>query len=132
LARQGQLLPRSLQSISATIDSWIVATDGDRLLGCVSLLCYTSGLVEVRSLAVRESAQGKGIGSRLMQAAIVAAKERQIPALFALTRAVPFFEKFDFRVTDKSFFPEKVWFDCSVCPLVDNCDETAMVLRLDK
>jgi amino-acid N-acetyltransferase len=132
LARQGQLLPRSPQSIAATIDAWIVATTGEQLLGCVSLLRYTSGLVEVRSLAVRESAQGRGIGSRLMHAAIAAAVDRDIPVLFALTRAVPFFEKFGFQTTEKAFFPEKVWHDCSVCPLIDNCDETAMVLRLDR
>ena len=26
--------------------------------------------------------------------------------------------------------PEKVWHDCLHCPLIDNCDETAMVLEL--
>ncbi|MFW6098168.1 MAG: amino-acid acetyltransferase, partial [Chloroflexota bacterium] len=57
-ARRGELLPRSLQSITTTIDDWLVAGDGERILACVSLLRYTSGLVEVRSLAVSEGLQG--------------------------------------------------------------------------
>jgi len=129
-ARLGQLLPRSLRSINSTIDDWLVAVVGGEILGCVSLLRYTSGLVEVRSLAVGENRQGLGIGSKLMQELIIVARKRNIPKLFALTRVVGFFERFGFKVTDKAFFPEKVWHDCQQCPLRDNCDETAVVLDL--
>lgn len=129
-ARLGQLLPRSLQSITATIEDWLVAEDGERILACVSLLRYTSGLVEVRSLAVSEGLQGLGIGSRLMEALLEEAKSRDILTLFALTRAVRFFQRFGFKITERAFFPEKVWHDCRQCPLRDNCDETAVVLDL--
>jgi len=131
-ARRGQLLPRSSQSVSSTIENWIVAEGKGRVLGCVSLLRYTSGLVEVRSLAVDDSLHGLGIGSRLMQALLLTAKHRKIPTLFALTRVVGFFERFGFRVTERAFFPEKVWHDCQQCPLRDNCDETAVVLDLSQ
>lgn len=129
-ARRGQLLPRSLQSITATIDDWLVAGDGEQILACVSLLRYTSGLVEVRSLAVADGLQGLGIGSRLMNELLDVARAREIPTLFALTRAVGFFERFGFGATERAFFPEKVWHDCQQCPLRDNCDETAVVLDL--
>lgn len=129
-ARRGELLPRSLQSITTTIDDWLVANDGERILACVSLLRYTSGLVEVRSLAVSEGLQGLGIGSQLMEALVEEAKARNIPTLFALTRAVGFFQRFGFKITERAFFPEKVWHDCRQCPLLDNCDETAVVLDL--
>lgn len=129
-ARLGELLPRSAKSVYATIDDWLLATAGEKVLGCVSLLRYTSGLVEVRSLAVTEDAQGMGIGSHLMKALLKEAQRRKIPTLFALTRAVGFFQRFDFVITDKAFFPEKVWHDCQQCPLRDNCDETAVVLHL--
>lgn len=129
-ARLGQLLPRSAKSVYDTIDDWLVAIAGDEVLGCVSLLRYTSGLVEVRSLAVAEAAQGMGIGSHLMQALLTEAQKRKIPTLFALTRAVTFFQRFDFAITERAFFPEKVWHDCQQCPLLDNCDETAVVLHL--
>lgn len=139
-ARRGNLLPRSPQSIAATIGDWIVAAvpSGNgpdsweqEILGCVSLLSYPSGLVEVRSLAVQDSAQGLGIGRRLMEALMEEARQRQIATLFALTRVVGFFEQFGFAVTDRHRFPEKVWQDCWQCPLRERCDETAVILELD-
>ena len=129
-ARRGQLLPRTLQSILSTIPDWVVADVDGEIVGCVSLLRYTSGLVEVRSLAVDDRMQGLGIGMRLMQALLVEARARKIPRLFALTRVVGFFERFGFEVTDRAFFPEKVWHDCQQCPLRENCDEVAVVLDL--
>lgn len=138
-ARRGNLLPRSPQSIAASLDDWLVAAASiegdpspeDDILGCVSLLSYPSGLVEVRSLAVHDNAQGLGIGRRLMEALIGEARRRQIATLFALTRVVGFFERFGFAVTDRHRFPEKVWHDCWQCPLRERCDETAVILKLD-
>ena len=65
-----------------------------------------------------------------MAALLIEAERRRVPTLFALTRKVAFFERFVFRVTERDMFPEKVWHDCSQCPLINNCDETAMVLAL--
>jgi amino-acid N-acetyltransferase len=129
-ALKGDVLPRSIQSIYDTIDDWFVAEAGGEVLGCVSLLFYTPELYEVRSLAIQERYQGLGIGRRLMKALIEEAGRRSIPTLFALTRVVGFFERFGFTVTTKYRFPQKVWRDCQQCPLLLNCDETAVVLRL--
>ena len=129
-ARRGNLLPRSPRAIAIGLDDWLVAIGDEGILGCVSLLRYTSGLVEVRSLAVADEVQGNGVGSSLLNALIQEAKHRKIPTLFALTRAVRFFERNGFSTTEKAFFPEKVWHDCNQCPIMDRCDETAMVLHL--
>lgn len=129
-ARRGNLLPRSMQSILSTLDDWFVADVDGQIVGCVSLLRYTSGLVEVRSLAVDDRLQGLGIGGRLMEALLAEAGERGIPRLFALTRVVAFFLRFGFQVTERATFPEKVWHDCQECPLRDNCDEIAVVLDM--
>lgn len=129
-AMQGKVLPRSEAAIEATIADWFVASAGDEILGCVSLLRYSSGLVEVRSLAVSERYRGLRIGSRLMEALLIEARRREVPTLFALTRQVAFFERFGFEVSERAHFPEKVWQDCRLCPLIDNCDETAMILKL--
>ncbi len=129
-AIQGKVLPRSAAAIEATISDWIVAAADDEVLGCVSLLRYTSGLVEVRSLAVEGRYQGLRIGTRLMEALLIEAHNRKVPTLFALTRKVSFFERFDFQVAERARFPEKVWHDCVPCPLFHNCDETAMVLEM--
>jgi len=131
-ALQGDVLPRSTNAVYKTIDDWFVAAAGDEVLGCVSLLDYTSGLVEVRSLVVGDRYRKLGIGSRLLQALLAEARRRRITTLFALTRKVNFFERFGFIVSERKLFPEKVWHDCLHCPLLDACDETAMVWQLSK
>jgi amino-acid N-acetyltransferase len=50
--------------------------------------------------------------------------------LFALTRAVPFFQRFGSTVTEDGPFLEKVWRDCRTCPLRERCTELAVSLKL--
>ena len=130
-ARRGNLLPRPASAIYETIDDWLVAVADEAVLGCVSLLHYPSGLVEVRSLAVADGVRGLGIGGRLVAALLEEARRRGIGTLFALTRVVAFFARFGFVAVEKERFPEKVWRDCWQCPVRDACDETAMVLELE-
>jgi amino-acid N-acetyltransferase len=129
-ARQGQLLPRSEENICASIDDWIVIVQGGRVIACVSLLHYSDALVEVRSLAVDSAYQGQGLGKKIIARLIEEARVRSTHTLFALTRAVPFFESAGFRKTEKIWFPQKVWRDCALCPFLENCDEQAVVLDL--
>ncbi len=130
-ARRGDVLPRSAMSIRDTLDDWLVGEDSDLdIVACVSLLHYTTALAEVRSLVVHDKVKGLGWGRSIVKAIIAQAKLRQIPTLFALTRAVPFFQKAGFAVTAMERFPEKVWRDCVICPMQHNCDETAMMLQL--
>ncbi|VAW40219.1 N-acetylglutamate synthase [hydrothermal vent metagenome] len=129
--RRGDVLPRTAQSIRDTLPDWLVGIDADaELIACVSLLYYSEVLAEVRSLAVVDKVKGQGWGSSLVKAIIAQAKQKQVPTLFALTRAVPFFQKVGFTISSRELFPEKVWRDCHVCPLLNNCDETAVSLHL--
>ncbi len=130
-ARRGGLLPRSEANIRASIDNFLVAELDGRVIGCGSLLPMSANLAELRSLAVDAEIRGGGIGARLVARLIEAARERQFSTLFALTRAISFFEKCGFAVTPKENFPEKVWNDCVACPLLANCDEVAVTLELD-
>src|SRR5512141_2819017 len=91
--REGQLLPRSLEGILLTIDNWIVAEDGGRIVGCGSLTEMGPTLSEVRSLAVAPEYRKHGVGAQIVRALLDEARARDIPTVFALTRAVPFFEK---------------------------------------
>ena len=125
--REGQLIPRSLDSIHESIADWIVAAENNRIIGVGSLVEMGPTLSEVRSLAVMPEYRKFGIGAKLVAALIDLAREREIPTVFALTRAVPFFEKQGFVVTVKDDFPEKVWRDCVVCPVREACDEVAVV-----
>ena len=130
-ARRGGLLPRSEANIRASIDNFLVAELDGRVIGCGSLLPMSANLAELRSLAVDAEIRGGGIGARLVARLIEAARERQFSTLFALTRAISFFEKCGFAITPKENFPEKVWNDCVACPLLANCDEVAVTLELD-
>ena len=129
-ARRGDVLPRTAKSIQETLGNWLVGEQKGQIMACVSLLFYSPKLAEVRSLAVHDALKGQGWGAAIVQALIAEARQRHIPTLFALTRAVRFFEKQGFTVSDKSHFPEKVWRDCLQCPIQHNCDETAVVLFL--
>lgn len=130
-ARRGDLLPRTASSIRDSLPDWLLAKDeAGEVVACCSLYAYSATLAEVRSLAVRDGAKGSGWGSTLLKEIIVEARQRGVVTLFALTRAVRFFERAGFHVSDRLRFPEKVWRDCVSCPLQDRCDETAVVLHL--
>ena len=129
-ARHGQLLPRSAENIRASLRNWLLAEVDGRVVGIGSLLDMSPTLVEVRSLAVLPAYRSYGIGGLLVCDLVERARIRGIPTVFALTRAVPFFERLCFVVTDRARFPEKVWTDCVICPLRERCDEIAVVLEL--
>jgi amino-acid N-acetyltransferase len=129
-ARQGHLLPRSAENIRQSLPNWLVAEVAGVVVGSGSLLEMSPTLVEVRSLAVLPAYRSLGVGALLVNALVERARERGIPTVFALTRAVPFFERLGFVVTATERFPEKVWKDCVVCPLQQHCDETAVVLEI--
>ncbi|MCA9995543.1 MAG: GNAT family N-acetyltransferase [Anaerolineales bacterium] len=129
--QRGDLLPRTPASIEATLDDWLVGVHADGgIIACVSLLFYTPVLAEVRSLAVHDRVKGEGWGSAIVRVLIEEARQRGVPMVFALTRAVRFFQQIGFFVTHKELFPEKVYRDCVQCPIFDNCDETAVIMRL--
>jgi amino-acid N-acetyltransferase len=129
-ARQGHLLPRSAEHIRASLPDWLVAEVDGVVVGIGSLLEMSPTLVEIRSLAVLPAYRSLGVGGLLVGGLVERARERGFPTVFALTRAVPFFERLAFVVTTTERFPEKVWKDCVVCPLQQCCDETAVVLEL--
>jgi len=131
-ARQGHLLPRTAENIRTSLPNWLVAELGGAVVGIGSLVAMSPTLVEVRSLAVLPSYRSYGVGALLVRGLVERARERGVPTVFALTRAVAFFERLGFVITAKERFPEKVWTDCVICPLKDACDETAVVIEFDK
>lgn len=131
-ARLGHLLPRSAENIRASLANWLVAEVGGRVVGIGSLVTMSPTLVEVRSLAVLPSHRRFGVGALVVRGLVEQARARGVPKVFALTRAVAFFERLGFTVTSREHFPEKVWKDCVVCPLQHACDETAVVFELGR
>lgn len=130
-AEKGIMLPRSQQTILSTIDTFVVAEVGGKVVGCGSLCQLGSDLVEIRSLGIMEAYKGQGIGSRLVDFLLEEAKRQGTPKVMALTYEVKFFERNGFQVVSKEIFPEKVWTDCIYCKKQHCCDEIAVLKRLD-
>ncbi len=132
-ARRGGLLPRSPQSIRAAIADFIVAehVDDGAIVACGALAPMSANLVELRSLAVDVRMRGSGLGRRMVEQLVANARLREFSQIYALTRAVEFFQKCGFEIAAKEEFPEKVWHDCVNCPLIADCDEVAVSMDLD-
>lgn len=130
-ADRGIMLPRSPEMLHETLDTFIVAEDDGRLIGCGSLCQLGADLVELRSLGVLEQYKGKGIGGGLVDRLLLEARSRGFTKAMALTYEVAFFEKHGFTIEAKEVFPEKVWRDCLHCRKRYSCDEIAVLKRLD-
>lgn len=131
-AEKGIMLPRSKQALERHIDTFVIAeSEEGRFVGCGSLFKLGKELVEIRSLGVTDGYKGQGIGRKLVDFLTGEAREQEIPKIMALTYEVAFFEKNGFSVVPKEIFPEKVWTDCIHCKKQHNCDEIAVLKRLD-
>ena len=126
----GSVLPRALPELYENIRDFHVYIDEQGVGGCVALHVDMAELAEVRSLVVRESLRGQGIGERLVEAVVNEARWLQIARVYALTRVPGFFVKSGFYTVEKHELPYKVFKDCMHCRLFPGCDEIAMVRDL--
>jgi amino-acid N-acetyltransferase len=101
-----------------------------QLLSCVGLESYGADLAEIRSLAVAEDLQGRGLGARLIEYALEEARRRDIPRVFAVTHAPNFFLRQGFTTVSRQTLTEKIERDCRVCPKRRSCRLTAIVVTL--
>lgn len=127
----GIMLYRSKETLTANIDTFVVAVAHNRVIGCGSLSRLGTDLIEIRSLGVYPEYKSKGIGGLLVDELERAARDTGVPKLMALTYATNFFQRKGFTVVEKEIFPEKVWLDCSTCAKKDRCDEIAVLKQLD-
>jgi N-acetylglutamate synthase-like GNAT family acetyltransferase len=77
-------------------DEFFVAEEKGALVGCCALEIYSQRLAEVRSLAVKQECQGRGIATALVEACLAEAKEKGIHEVLTITGANGFFEKHGF------------------------------------
>jgi len=130
-SKMGNVLPRTEQDITDYISDFKVVLDSNNtVVACGALEHFTEELIEIRSLVVNPTIQGKGLGKLIVNDLIKAAKEHGAQRLMALTYSVGFFTKLGFEVVEKEIFPEKIWSICINCYKFKNCDETAVVLYL--
>lgn len=127
---KGLLLPRSEEEIRRNISHFLVLEEKGRLVSCVGLESYSADLAEIRSLAVAEDLQGRGLGARLIEYALEEARRREIARVFALTHAPKFFLRQGFTSVSRQTLTEKIERDCHACPKRRNCRLTAVVATL--
>ena len=130
-ADQGLMLPRSLSEIYENIRDYFICKKGTQLVACASLHINWADLAEIKSVAVAEDSQKQGMGELMIQACLAEAEKLGIPTIFCLTYQSAFFEKFGFRQLDKMNLPQKVWNECYRCPKFPNCDEVALIYRVE-
>ena len=130
-ADRGDMLHRPIAEVYEAIRDFKVARAGGQVIGCGSLHIMGADLAEIRSLAVVEDAQQKGIGAAIVRSCLDDARTFGLERVFALTYRPGFFEKQGFRLANVMEFPQKVWNECVRCPFFTNCKEVAVVLELD-
>ncbi len=129
-AELGRMLFKSLAQLYETLRDHAVHEENGRVVGVTALAVIWSDLSEVRSLAVDQRHQGRGIGKQLVQWCVQEARRLGVRRVMSLTYEQAFFEKLGFAVVEKDSLPLKVWSDCVRCPKRDSCDEIAMVREL--
>ncbi|MBI5234794.1 MAG: N-acetyltransferase [Deltaproteobacteria bacterium] len=133
-ALEGVMLHRPVSEISEMLRDFFVYGDDGNVLGAAALhICSSDSsgdMAEIRSLAVREDAVGRGIGTALVAACLNEALSLGLKRVFALTYKTGFFTKMGFKVVDKQTLPHKIWQDCVRCAKFPWCDENAVIIEL--
>lgn len=129
-AEEGIILARSAEEIAQSITTFLIIEENSELLASVAYHDYGNGLKEIRSLAVKKSLKGKGLGTILVKELTKRLSEdKSTTKIFSLTYSPEFFKKCGFVETSKESFPEKIWKDCQYCKDQDICGETALIFK---
>lgn len=94
-----RLLPRTFDELCDLIPFGFVAEIKGSIVGFAALEIYSAKLAEIRSLAVHEDHQGKGIGRSLVQRCVELAVRRNVLEVMAITSADVFFQACGFDFT---------------------------------
>ena len=128
-ASKNVVLPRSLYNLYGNLrDFHIYRKDSNSpVLGFCALHICWEDLAEIRSMVVRETVWRRGIGTKLVRKCLLEARQLGVKRVFLLTYIPSFFERFGFRMVEKSTLPQKIWADCIHCVKFPECDEIAML-----
>ena len=93
---QGTLLPRSHNDYVELLPMTWVAVSGDTVVGSCVLEIYSPKIAEIRSFVVHKDHRGHGFGKGLIDAAVSAARSRNIHEIMVVTSTPQYFEKLNF------------------------------------
>jgi len=86
-----RLLSKETVTLFESVQEFIVAEVDAEVVGCGALHVLWEDLAEVRTVAVIESMQGKGIGHTILENILARAKEIGVKKVFCLTFETKFF-----------------------------------------
>lgn len=130
--QKGIILKRTEDEVATNIRSYVLAKEGEKLVGYTALHIHSKRLAEIRSLIVDQSYRGQKIGQRMVQFVLDEAKALKVEEdVLALTYVPQFFEKLGFHEINKEAIPEhKIWADCIKCIHFPVCNEVALIYKL--
>jgi amino-acid N-acetyltransferase len=136
-----ELLARPISDIVQNIDRFLVCEHKSKVVGTISwqimpeIGAPRQPSVEIKSLAVKRSAKGRGIGSLLVKEVIRKIKSLYPAQIVALTFTPAFFSKCGFVEVPKIKLMHKIYAGCINCSKYDSpftCPEVAMSMNLLK
>jgi len=129
-AERGLMLPRSRSRLYETVRDFVVEEEDGAIVGVGALRILWEDVGEICSVAVDESHQRMGIGTRIVESLVSQAILLGLKRVLVLTYIPRFFKKLGFRGVPKNRLPQKVWMDCINCPKFPDCGEHAMIKEL--
>ena len=92
-----RLLRKATVTLYEDVQEFLVAVDGDRVVGCGALHVLWEDLAEVRTLAVASTVQRGGVGSLIVTELLDRARRLGVRRVFCLTFATDFFARHGFK-----------------------------------
>jgi len=99
-AAPGKMLSKETVTLFESVQEFTVAVDGNEVVGCGALHVLWEDLAEVRTVAVVERLQHKGVGHLILESIIERAKSLGVERIFCLTFQTEFFGKHGFEVIE--------------------------------
>jgi amino-acid N-acetyltransferase len=100
-ALSGRLLDKPNVTLFEDVQEFWVASSADgEIVGCGALHVMWEDLAEIRTLAVADGHQGRGVGNQIVVALLDTARELGVSRVFVLTFAVEFFRRHGFAEID--------------------------------
>ena len=125
-ADKGEILSCTRDNIIHDIQNFVVAELDGKVVGTASLYIYQTGLAEIRSVVVDDSAQKQGQGKALVQYLLEFAHQMELEQIIVLTYIPEYFEQLGFNLIDKNSLAENIIEDSEPSPNKDPNDEVAM------
>ena len=96
-APQRRILSKETVTLYESVQEFVVAADGDDVVGCGAMHVLWEDVAEVRTVAVSEALRGKGVGHQILEQLIDRARAVGVKKIFCLTFETKFFGRHGFQ-----------------------------------